>query len=236
MPVSSLPPSSYNPPPDPRLPYYGQPAAFQPHSGGPASKTMAGWSLGLAIFPSCLTWVIAVVFACIVLSRSKDGRDHGKGMSIAALIIVGVWVVIAIAVVAILAATGAQRDDSGRVTDGGRASVLDLRVGDCLPSPGEEGEKQTIDLVACEKPHRAEVFALFDLEGDYTTNKEIIHLAQAGCYDRFQAYVGISPRRSALQIYYVYPINQRTFEQDPGVSCIASSEESLTATVQGSKK
>ena len=102
--MSSLPPSSPYPPPVrrsrlPRSARYG-------YDQGPPSKALAGWSLGLAIFPNCLTWILAIVFACIVISRSKDGRDHGRTMSVAALIIVAVWVAIAIAVVAVLAATG----------------------------------------------------------------------------------------------------------------------------------
>jgi hypothetical protein len=236
--VSSLPPSSSYPPPDPRQPPYGQPGAFGAYAydPGPASKTLAGWSLGLAIFPSCITWIISIVFASIVISRSKDGRDHGRKMSVAALVIVGVWVVIAIAVVAILAATDADRDEAGRVTDAGRASVLDLRVGDCLPDPGQTGTKRTVDLVECDQPHRAEVYALFDLEGEYTTEDEITHLAEAGCFDRFKDYVGVAPGRSALTIYYIRPLNAVTFRQDPGVSCIALAADQLTATLKGSKR
>jgi hypothetical protein len=233
----SLPPSSY-PPPDPGQPPYGQVPAYGAYAydPGPPSKAMAGWSLGLAIFPNCITWTLAIVFACIVISRSKDGRDHGKKMSVAALIIVAVWVAIAIALVAVLAATDADRDETGRVTDGGRASALDLRVGDCLPDPGETGRKQTVDLVACDLPHRAEVYALFDIDGEYTTDEEVTHLAQSGCFDRFKDYVGVAPGRSSLTIYYIRPLNEVTFRQDPGVSCIALAADQLTTTLKGSKR
>jgi hypothetical protein len=233
--VSSLPPSY--PPPDPGQAPYGQPPAFGAYAydPGPPSKALAGWSLGLAIFPNCITWTLAIVFACIVISRSKDGRDHGKGMSVAALIIVAVWVVIAIAVVAVVAATGADRDETGRVTDGGRASVFDLQVGDCLPGPGDTGRKQSVDLVECDQPHRAEVYALFDLEGEYTTEEEVTHLAESGCFDRFKDYIGVAPGKSSLTIYYIRPLNAATFHQDPGVSCIALAADQLTATLKGSR-
>jgi hypothetical protein len=220
------------PPPSP----YPPTAYGYGYDAGPPSKALAGWSLGLAIFPNCITWTLAIVFACIVISRSKDGRDHGKKMSVAALIIVAVWVAIAIAVVAVLAATGADRDETGRVTDGGRASVLDLRVGDCLPDPGDTGRKQTVDLVECDLPHRAEVYALFDIEGEYTTDQEVTHLAESGCYDRFKGYVGVAPGKSSLTIYFIRPLNEVTFRQDPGVSCIALAADQLTTTLKGSRR
>jgi hypothetical protein len=233
----SLPPSSY-PPPDPGQPPYGQAPAFGAYGydTGPPSKALAGWSLGLAIFPNCLTWILAIVFAGIVISRSKDGRDHGKKLSVAALIIVAVWVAIAIALTAVLVATGADRDETGRVTDGGRASALDLRVGDCLPDPGQTGRKQTVDLVECDQPHRAEVYAVFDLEGEYTTDDEVTHLAESGCFDRFKDYVGVAPGKSSLTVYYLRPLNAVTFKRDPGVSCIALAADQLTVTLKGSKR
>jgi hypothetical protein len=238
----SLPPSSSFPPPDPPRPAYGQQPYGQPPYGGGGydpnrpSKAFAGWSLGLAIVPSCVTWIISIVFACIVISRSKDGREHGKKMAVAALIIIGVWILIGVAVVIIVSATDAERDDSGRVTDGGRSSVLDLRVGDCLPDPGSTGKVRSIDLVECDQPHRAEVYALFDLEGDYTTQDEVTNLAEAGCFDRFKAYVGVGPARSTLDILYLTPVDEFTFNQDPGVSCVAVATEDLTSTLKGSKR
>ena len=129
----------------------------------PPSKTQAGWALGLAIIPSVITWIVSVVFACSVISRSRDGRDHGKGMAVAALVIVGVWVAIAITVIAVLVATKAERDERGRVTDGGRSTIVGLHVGDCLPSPEANDEEQlAVQIVPCGEPHDAEVYANFD--------------------------------------------------------------------------
>jgi hypothetical protein len=247
--VSSLPPEPPpQPPPPPQhppQPYftpYPKPSGYPTyptrpdHTGPPPSKTLAGWSLGLAFIPSIVTWIISIVFACIVFSRSKDGRDHGKGMATAAFVIVGIWVLVAVVVIIALVATGAERDESGRVTDGGRASVLDLRVGDCLPDPGDTRELRTVDLIECSEPHRAEVYALFDLEGEYTTQDEVVNLAEAGCIDRFKAYVGVAAGRSALSIYYVLPLDETTFREDPGVSCIALAAEDLTSSLKGSKR
>ncbi len=231
----SLPPSSYTPPPDPRQPHYGQPAGFGAPQQAQASKTLAGWSLGLAIFPSCITWILSIIFACMVISRSKDGRDHGKKMSIAALIIVGAWVLVAIVVVAVLAATDAERDDSGRVTDGGRASVLDLRVGDCIAEDLAKGEIFTVDLIECSQPHRTEVYAVFDLDGEFTTTDEVKQIADAGCYDRFKAYIGIGVSKTSLNVMDLVPQDAAGFRTDPSVTCLAIAAEPITVSMKGSK-
>lgn len=203
----------------------------------PPSRTMAGWALGLAVVPSVITWVLAVVFACLVISRSKDGRDHGKGMAVAALVVVGVWIAIAIAVVAVALATNAERDERGRVTDGGRVAIVGLRVGDCLPAPQANGEEQlTVEIVSCAEPHDAEVYANFDLDGKWTTLDEVDQISGAGCIERFSDYVGIPARKSSLEVLYFSPINAVSFNEDSGVVCILVAPEPLVASLEDSKR
>ena len=227
-PYEPYPASSYASYPAPSDPYRQLP---------PPSKTMAGWSLGLAIFPSIITWIISVVFACIVLSRSKDGRAHGKGMAIAALVIVGAWVAVLIAVIAWALATDADRDTSGRVTDGGSATIVDLRVGDCLPAPDESDQEQlTVEVVPCGNPHDAEVYANFDLDGEWTNTDEVDRISGAGCFDRFSDYVGVPPRKSSLDVLYFRPITESSFNEDSAVICILIAPEPVSASLQGSKR
>jgi hypothetical protein len=203
----------------------------------PPSKTQAGWALGLAIIPSVITWIISVVFACSVISRSRDGRDHGKGMAVAALVIVGVWVAIAITVIAVLVATNAERDERGGVTDGGRATIVGLHVGDCLPAPEATDEEQlAVQVVPCGEPHDAEVYANFDLDGEWTTLDEVDQISGAGCVERFPDYVGIPPGESSLNVLYFIPINERSFNRDSAVVCILVAPEPLVASLEGSKR
>jgi putative regulator of septum formation len=235
--VSSLPPEypSY-PRPDPnQQPYYAAYPAQPGHHGPPPSKNMAGWALGLAMFPGLITWVISIAFASTVISRSKDGRDHGKGMAIAAFVIIGVWVVVGVVVIVALVATSADRDEAGHVTDGGRASVLDLRVGDCLPDT-ETGKQTTVELVECDRPHKVEVFAVYDLGGSFTTVEEVGQLADVGCVDRFEAFVGIAYDDSTLDAADFIPPDEHTFNKDPGVTCLLVSDEPVTGSLMGSKR
>jgi len=224
--------------PYPRSPYPSYPAqADRNRHLPPPSKTLAGWSLGLAIFPSVITWIIAVAFACSVISDSKDGRDHGKGMAVAALVIVGAWVTIAVAIVAVVFATGADRDEGGRVTDGGRSTIVDLQAGDCLPAPDENDQEQlTVEVVPCGNPHDAEVFANFDLDGEWTNAAEVDRISGAGCVERFRDYVGTAQRRSTLELLYFRPVTELSFNTDSAVVCLLIAPEPVTATLKGSNR
>lgn len=221
---------------EPGLPYPKFPAQSDPQRHlPPPSKTMAGWSLGLAIFPSVITWLIAVALACSVISDSKDGRDNGKGMAVAALAIVGGWVAVAIAVVAVVFATGADRDESGRVTDGGRVGMTGLKVGDCVPEPSSAGQTFSVEVVPCTDPHRGEVFAVYDLDGEYTTQDEVNQTSDAGCLDRFKGYVGIHPRNSSLALQVYNPSSKASFDEDATVICFAFTDDPISTSLQGSK-
>jgi hypothetical protein len=233
--VSSIPPEypSY-PRSDPNQPYAAYPT--QPgYHGPPPSKTMAGWALGLAIFPSVITWFISVALAISVIRDSRDGRDHGQRMAKAALIIVGVWVVVAVVVVVTLVATSAERDEAGRVTDGGRASVLDLRVGDCIAEDPSKGEIRTVELIECSQPHRTEVYAVFDLDGEFTTGDDVKQIADAGCYDRFKGYIGIGVAKTSLSVLDLVPLDAAGFRTDPNVTCLATAPEPLSGSMKGSR-
>lgn len=195
---------------------------------------MAGWSLALALLPSLITWVLAVVFASIVMSRSKDGRPHGKGMAIAAFVIVGVYVVGIVVAVAAYLATGADRDASGRVTDAGRVTVVDLRTGDCLPDAGLEGEQLMVQIVPCGDSHVSEVFATFDLDGQWSSPREVDRISEGGCLERFSDFVGVRQRRSSLDVFYLRPTNEQAFDADRGVVCLLVAPEPLTGSLEGS--
>ena len=196
---------------------------------------MAGWALGLGLAPCGITLILAVVFACIVLSRSRDGRDHGKGLAIGALCAVGFWVLVLGGLVAYGLATDAERDESGQVSDGGRVTIIDLRVGDCVPDEMDAGEHLTMDVVPCSEPHHGEVFATFDLDGEYTNQPEIDRLSDAGCLDRFEDYIGVPPRQSELRVQVFRPTSERSFDHDPGVVCLVFARGPVTESLEGSR-
>jgi hypothetical protein len=149
------------PPPDyvqqpayPQQPAYAQPG-YPQYTQAPAEpgKGMAIAAFILAILGcSCITLLVAVPLAIITLLRGRDGREHGKGLAIAALVISAVWVVVG--VIGGVAAYNYAKDLKG---------PNDLNAGDCINAHGlTDAEADTIDTiktVSCSDPHDGEVLA-----------------------------------------------------------------------------
>jgi len=214
-PPSGEPPRPYGAEPLPVAPYgayYGQ-QGYQP----PASKTMAGWALGLSIL-NCFSvgTLVAIGLAIAVLVKGqRDGRNHGRGMAIAALIISSLWI-LAFVVFFVLTVTGriefddSRRDPSGELTEEQTISPLSLREGDCVGA-GEivellrEGQTE-VTAVPCEEPHSGEVYSVFDLaDGDYPGDGEVARLSETGCVDAFRAFVGVRQARSIFDVTFLHP-------------------------------
>lgn len=191
---------------------------------GPASPTapeplpswaMAGWALGLS-----LAGVTPVAFglAIAVLVRSrKDGRNHGKGLAIAALICSVVITVLTVAVIAMYFLNGwdeTRRDDDGRIVDEGAVSTDRLRVGDCFddqtvadapPESYEIDASGEVLAVPCSEPHQFETIHILEVAGDDFPGMDAIHSHAAGCLDVWEEFTGtpyLSDERYELSYYY----------------------------------
>lgn len=166
------------PPPPPHQPYgqpYGQsfPGAGDPRQEGPPSKAMAIASLVLS-FLFCVPVVaaiVSIVLGVLVLRRSKDGRDHGRGLAIAGIVISTLVLLATIAFVVLIVVFGSQVK-----------SVNDLEQGQCVNFSGVDDTSSTetfsaITLAECTEDHDAEVVGVYELstdlleqhaDGDYT--------------------------------------------------------------------
>ncbi|NPC97715.1 DUF4190 domain-containing protein [Nocardioides sp. zg-DK7169] len=166
-----------SPPPYGENPYaqapppYGQPPFGQgpgspygsAYPGGPpqqsAPQGMAITSLVLA-FLGCLVVpaIVSIVLAVIVLRRGRDGRNHGKGLAIGAIVVSGLTLLATIAVGALLAIGIALSED-----------VNDLETGDCIDAPSladDDEEFTSIETVSCEEPHDGEVLGTVVLDAE----------------------------------------------------------------------
>jgi hypothetical protein len=216
----------------PAFPTTGAQPAYPAPAPRVPRRTAANWALGLSIVPLGITLIAGVITAIVVLAGRDDGTDRGKGRAVAALVVAGGWVVVAVLVaVAIPLVADADRDDDGRLTAAGRSLVLDLAPGDCLPEPRSDGEAFVVEVVPCDQAHVGEVYATWDLEGEWTERQKVDQVATAGCLDRFADYVGLPLRRSDADVYFYQPMNQAQYREDPGVICIAETG-SRTASLQ----
>ena len=202
----------------------------------PPSQKLAIWSLVLAVIPLPVLLIASAVLAIIVISRSKDGRQHGKTMAVTALVLVGLWVVAIAVAVTLVVAEGADRDSAGRVTDGGRVSFADLRSGDCLGLQETEVVQYSVPVVPCGDPHESEVFAKFALSGAWSDAEQVMRTSETGCIDRFPDYVGVGYDQSSLSITFFHPTDRSGYATDPSVVCLLVSPKPVTETLKLSKR
>ena len=248
-------PAPIAPPPLPKYPtappvFHGYPDGGPRPTGPPPSKTMAGWALGLAIFGcSIITWILGVIFAIQVLVESRrEQRDHGKGMAIAALVILAGWAVVALFVLT----SNAVRDfevtdlfeDGGEPRDSGVPTRIE--VGDCLNDPTLTGatlddnvSTTRVTFVPCGRPHDLEAFLVSDLLGSaYPGLDELQRRSAEACDPAFKAYVGKAIGRSELA-YWVYYPKKQAWESlaDHRITCVVGSPGQKTSgTLKDSRR
>ena len=217
----------------------------------PASKTMAGWSLGLAL-ALCfapLTTMVSIGLAIAVLVRGRDGRDHGKGLAIGALVIDGIVIVGSLGLLTLGVVTGltagAERDAEGRVTERQEVSTMKIREGDCVDDPrllgaGDESVIATsIEAVPCGEAHDLEAYQVFDLTmDDYPGDQRTFELAARQCLKAFQPFVHRSYRSSELDFWTYYP-QRRGWQlfHDRAVVCVIGHPDHKTrGSLEGSRR
>lgn len=157
--ASTPPPPQYGSPsyPPPTGQPYGAPSGYPPAAfpggeQGPPSKGMAIGAL-VSSFLCCLP--VGLVLGIIVLRRGRDGRDHGKGLAIAA-IVVNVLVMLASLVLVVVAVVAGSQI----------RAVDDLQPGDCISGDGLRGDAASFSSLTeedCAEPHDAEVMGTFVL-------------------------------------------------------------------------
>lgn len=229
-------------------PYASPRSASRP----PASKKMAGWALALSL-AFCIPFAFLVAFglAIAVLVKGRDGRDNGKGMAIAALVISSLVVVANIVYVAVVVVDmwrngwdETVRDPEGTVTEGGLVSIDRLRDGDCISDftseeEVEAGEWDTGEatVVPCAEPHRSEVFEIFSIDvADYTSQSSLDDAAVQGCLEPYRRYVGRSYFRSEHELHFYSPSVEGGSARDDSVICLVTSTSGPTTTMlEGSR-
>ena len=243
-----LPPAAYpaqaHPPPGYAAPGYAPPpppgyAPVQPSGYGyPAPPqpppSTDGFAIAALVFGIIGGILFAVIFGLVALSRIKksEGRKTGRGLAIAGLVLSGIWIAVIAVVIVVGLASAASRDPvTGTVVDGGRVSVEDVAVGDCLAEVLGEGDLRTVKVVPCTEPHHGEAFATFILPaGEYPGEDAVTKAAEDGCSNRVPSDLD-EDLAQQLTLFYLYPKKSNWVLGDRNVTCIASSTEALTQPI-----
>ncbi len=126
------------------------------------------------------------------------------------------------------------------VACGGTEVATEASVGDCFQDPESEREVGELEKVDCEEAHDNEVFAVFDLDdGAFPGTTELQALAQAGCAERFEGYVGSPLEESDLEVFGIAPTEETWDDADDReVICaaFAPDEPPLEGTIEDSER
>lgn len=146
---------------------------------------------------------------------------------------------LAVAVVA-GCSSGPERDpETGLLLEAGDVDVFELRVGDCVDGFDNDEQLSTIRAVPCEEEHTDEIFAAVAIpnEGDYPGDEVVVELANAGCYDEFEEFVGLPWDESELDFGLLAPTEHSWSDGDREVLCtVGHPNRSTTGTLRDSNR
>lgn len=218
----------------------------------PGSKRDAIWAIVLACVPCCLiTQVVSIVLGVKVLRRSRGEVDHGRTLATIALCIAGLMIAGTVAGWGIRLFAPQLLDDlgeptrteEGQLAEEGDVSSFAVQVGDCLVDLQFESDGPTefrsVPGVPCAEEHGFEAYHAFDLDqGRYPGLERIEQEAVEGCLDAFKDFVGLSYRRSILELTWLYPTETSwNLRRDREVVCfITDPEGRTTGSLEGSRR
>jgi hypothetical protein len=133
--------------------------------------------------------------------------------------------------------TVAERNASGEITAAGSVDAFEVQVGDCFDDEAfENPEISQLPAVPCSAPHDNEVYATFDLTGEWPGDERVEELAFEGCHERFAGAIGKSYEDSVIDYTAIYP-SEGSWKRgdDREVICVAyhMEYEKLSGTVIG---
>ena len=140
---------------------YGGPSELPPSKGMAITSLVFSFLVCIPILP-----IVAIVLAIIVLRRGRDGRNHGKGLAIGALVVAPLVLLATAGLVgAIIYAVSTYKN------------VDDLQAGQCIDGVNGDRTFKELTVVDCAKPHDAQVWATVVLTDSqaraYTTGKNV---------------------------------------------------------------
>lgn len=201
--------------PDPNS-YLGAPSyPGGPYGYGTGQSGDPGWSglaiaaLIIAVLLPCLGLLVAVPLAIVALVKIGKSGERGKGLAISAIVIAALWVGATVALVAWVATSQAERDESGEIVEAGRIGFGDIRGGDCVSIPDLSAASDVdvfeLEGVPCADEHNAEAAGVILIEGDdYPGQTVLEQRAGQECRQTAQNYLG-SASPTGLQPYYLVP-------------------------------
>ncbi|MFT3968810.1 MAG: septum formation family protein [Micropruina sp.] len=131
-------------------------------------------------------------------------------------------------------ASGAPRNSAGQLTAPASIGPFQITIGDCTGAM-KEGDVSSLQVVPCDQKHRFEAYAFTNLSGDsFPGEAEVTKQADKFCAAEFRTFVGLAPKDSRYDMFYLYPVETSWAAGDRQVLCLAGSNKSdLTGSLKG---
>jgi hypothetical protein len=168
----------------------------------------------------------SIVCSAIALGRTGPGKNRGKGLAVAGLVIGVLALLASVPIVIVAIRSEADRDTTGRITREGSVAVDDIRAGDCMAAAPPETATTRVDLVPCTSSHRTQAYATFELpDGSFPGLTQVQEDAEAGCQERLTAAESARVDVGELSVSYYYPQSTSWNLGDRTVACLVNGED-----------
>jgi Septum formation len=201
------------------MPYQAPPPGY--YAPPPSAPKTNWWAIVSVITGAIGMVLLSVIFGIVGLNRAKHGQG-GRGLAIAGLVLSGLWVLGAAALVVFMLIFGK-----------GTVSATDIKVGDCLKEIPGNAKVFTVDTVQCDETHAGEVFAVLMMpEGDFP-GQPAIDEYQNKCEPALASYAPSAITDDTVQLYVLYPTEETWKQGDRAVTCVATLDPPRTGSLKG---
>lgn len=194
---------------------YGEPYPTPP-------KTTSGWAIAALIFGIIGGVLLSVIFGIVALNKTKDGRQGGRGMAIAGLVLSGLWVIGG--VVLVVALLFISKD---------HVIATDLKVGDCITDVPTSTRIMTIPTIDCKESHGGEVYAVLTMPDGSYPGQSAIDEWQNKCPDELQTFSPEAMADDSVGVFVLYPTQETWNQGDRAVTCIATLAPKRAGSIKG---
>lgn len=208
--------------------------------GSPARRGTNGFAITSFITGLLGAVVLSVIFGVVGLSQIRRRQQGGRGFAITGLVLSGLWVAVAVAVIGAGFFLSAHRAAAtGQIIKSGRVGVFSVRAGDCFQNPTGSGQLIIRDVTAvpCGTPHNAQVFAAFNAtDASYPGNTALRREASQGCHARMAGNLDLSKLTTAMSVRFLVPEQQSWADGHRRVTClVVDSAADLTSSLLRSR-
>jgi len=190
--------------------------------------------------------VVSVLPAAVGLARSARSDWATRGYARAALGLSAVWLVLAVAFLAVAAAPAADAVTVAAVRPPPEAPAgpgtpievpfRELHVGDCIDA--DRGVITVVTRLSCGHPHDAEVYAMPEVGAERWPGVDVVaRRGDAACGREFKPYVGVDHMASGLDVILYPPSQASWLKWDHRVICVLGQEGRKTlGTLRGARR